>query len=150
MTKSKSKQTLKKIDVLKATGIAAHNFDHWVDRRIIPLSGDDELAPRGKPRGYGLRTVLKISIAHRISRLGIPANIAVRLASEFTDKPQAGREIGRPFPCGKTMLIATPDGQGKVVRVQADQNMTEHFQDATLAVDVGQIFNETLSRIAIK
>lgn len=150
MAQTNAKRTLKKAEVLKATKIPLHTFQNWFDRRAVKLTGDDVSTDTpGKPRGFGLRTIVKLAIAHRVSLLGIPATAAVALAETFTDKPQVGRELGQPFKTGRTFLFSVPDGTCKIVNVQGDQDISEHFQDATIIVDVGLIVEETLSRISV-
>ena len=92
--------------VVAATKIPIETFYRWLDRRVIPLSRDDVPGNgRGKPRRFCVRTVTKLAIAHKISQLGIPANIAVTLASKFTDEPQNGRPIGSVFPVGSPLIL---------------------------------------------
>ena len=143
MANKPATRTLKKADVLKATNISNQTFQHWLDRRVIGLSGDD--APgdgRGRPRRFGIRTITKLAIAHRISKLGIPANIAVTLASKFTDLPQHGRPIGGVFPIGLTYILATPDGSGSVVNLKPEEDISTVLHDATIVVNVNQIISE--------
>jgi hypothetical protein len=136
--------------VVAATKIPIETFYRWLDRRVIPLSRDDVPGNgRGKPRRFCVRTVTKLAIAHRISQLGIPANIAVALASQFTDTPQIGRPIGGVFPGGLTYILATPDGVGSVVNVQADEDIGKFLQDATIVVNVSQIISSINFEIGI-
>jgi hypothetical protein len=142
MANKPANRTLKKSDVLKATKIPNHTFQHWYDRRVIGLSGDDVPGDgKGKPRRFGIRSIIKLAIAHKISQLGIPANIAVTLASKFTDTPQYGRPIGGLFAGGLTYILATLDGVGSVVNVQADEDVGKFLQDATIVVNVSQIIS---------
>jgi hypothetical protein len=150
MANKPANRTLKKSDVLRATKIPNHTFQHWYDRRVIGLSGDDVPGDgKGKPRRFGVRSVIRLAIAHKISQLGIPANIAVTLASRFSDRPQYGRPIGSPFPNGLTYILATPDGAGSVVNVQFDEDVSKFLQDATIVVNVSQIISSINFEIGI-
>jgi hypothetical protein len=150
MANKPANRTLKKSDVLRATKIPNHTFQHWFDRRVIGLSGDDVPGDgKGKPRRFGLRTATKLAIAHKISQLGIPANIAVTLASRFTDTPQYGRPIGSLFPDGLTYILATPDGAGSVVNVQADEDVSKFLQDVAIVVNVNKIISSINFEIGV-
>jgi hypothetical protein len=149
MANKPANRTLKKLDVLKAIQIPNQTFQHWFDRRVVPLSGEDVPGDgKGKPRRFGVRTVTKLAIAHKISRLGIPANTAVSLASKFTDTPQHGRPIGGVFPDGLTYILATPDG-GSVVNVKPEEDVSSLLQDATIVVNVNQIISAINFEIGI-
>jgi len=148
MPQNASRKTLKKSDVIKATGIPLQQFQHWLDRRVIRLSGEDIPATgHGKPRGFGQRRVYEIAIAHRISRLGVPAATAVALAAKFNE-PSCGRPIGGLFKTGKTVLIATPDGRGTIHNVQPDGNLDSLLNtEAAIVVDIGAIISNVNSRL---
>src|ERR1700733_1979693 len=110
--------------VVAATKIPIETFYRWLDRRVIPLSRDDVPGNgRGRPRRFCVRTITKLAIAHKISQLGIPANIAVTLASKFTNASQHGRPIGSVFPVGSTYILATPDGIASVVNVKPEEDV---------------------------
>lgn len=142
MANKPANRTLRKSDVLKATKVPNHVFQHWFDRRVIGLSGDDVAGDgKGKPRRFSLRTATKLAIAHKISKLGLPANTAVTLASKFTDTPQHGRPIGGVFPNGSTYILAAPDGAGSVVNVQSDEDVGTFLQDVAIVVNVNQIIS---------
>jgi hypothetical protein len=139
---ARSNRTFKKSELLKATKIPNHTFQHWFDRRVIPLSSDDDRGDgKGKPRRFCTRTITKLAIAHKISQLGIPANIAVTLASKFTDEPQNGRPVGSVFPVGSTYILATPDGIASVVNVKPEEDVGFLLRDATITVNVNQIIS---------
>jgi hypothetical protein len=125
-----------------AIKIPKQTFNRWLDRRIIGLSQDDIPADgRGKPRRFCTRTITKLAIAHKISLTGIPANIAVNLASRFTDTPQHGRPIGQLFPVGTTYILSTAEGDSSVVNVKPEEDITSLLKDATLVVNVNQIIS---------
>ncbi|MCX7308978.1 MAG: hypothetical protein NTZ72_13960 [Afipia sp.] len=148
VAKDNAKRTLKKADVLRATEMPLTTFQHWMDRRVISLNGDDtEAKAQGSARRFSQRTIFKLAIAHRIAKLGIPANTAVMLASKFTDEPQRGRELGKPFETGKTIIVAGDRKNGRVVNVQAEEDITSQFREATLIIDVGQIVTKVIERM---
>jgi hypothetical protein len=151
MAKQTADRSLKKADVLQATGISLHTFQHWMDRRLIILSGDDIPGDgKGRPRRFGMRRVYQIAIAHKIASLGIPANTAITLAARFTDEPQRGRPIGGLFPQGRTVLIVSNDGTSKITNVEADATIDSFLTaDASLIVDVGAILNNIHTRLDI-
>jgi hypothetical protein len=140
---ARSSRTFKKSELLKVTKIPNHTFQHWFDRRVIPLSSDDDPGNgKGKPRRFSTRTITKLAIAHKISLVGIPANMAVALAAKFTDTPQYGRPIGGLFPVGVTYIIATPDGVASVTNVKPEGDVSHLLQDATIVVNVNQIISK--------
>jgi hypothetical protein len=151
MARTTANQTLKKADVIKATQINEQTFEHWTDRRVIRLSGDDDPGDgKGKPRRLGLRTITKLAVAHRISRLGVPANIAVSLAAKFTDEPQRGRNIGCPFPIGKTIMTATQNGEAVIHNVQPDSDIDSILKcECAIVVDLGAIVENLNLRLEI-
>ncbi|MGY3588519.1 hypothetical protein ACVIGB_002522 [Bradyrhizobium sp. USDA 4341] len=140
---------LKSAAVVAATNIPIETFNRWLDRKVIGLSGDDVPGDgRGKPRRFGLRTITKLAIAHKIARLGIPANIAVSLATKFTDEPQRGREIGCPFPAGRTVMTATLDGAATIHNVSPDGDVDSILKnEAALVVDIGSIIENLHFRL---
>jgi hypothetical protein len=140
---------LKSAAAVAAINIPKDTFNRWLDRKVIQLSPDDIPGDgRGKPRRFGMQTITKLAIAHKISLLGIPANIAVALATKFTDEPQCGRQIGRPFPMGKTVLTASPDGTARIHNIQPDGDLDSILKsDAALVVDIGAIITPILSQL---
>lgn len=149
MAKQTAIRTLKKSDVLKATDISQHTFQHWLDRRVITLAGDDFPGDgKGKPRRFGLRTISQIAIAHRIASLGVPATTAVNLAAKFTNEPQCGRPIGGLFPRGRTILMASHEGTARVINIEPDSTIDAAMTgDASIIVDVGAILSTIHSRL---
>lgn len=150
MANRPANRTFKKKEVLKAITIPESTFEHWADRKVFGLAPDDFPGDgRGKPRRFCTRTIVKLAIAHKISLLGIPANIAVAMASKFTDVPQHGRPIGQPFPVGRTVLLATPDGVGAIRNIQPDGDLDSLFNtEAAIVVDIGAIVSTLHLRLA--
>jgi hypothetical protein len=148
MANPTSSKTLKKSDVIKVTGIPLQRFQHWLDRRVIRLSGEDIPAGgQGKPRGFSQRRTYEIAIAHRISLLGIPAAIAVALASKLNE-PQCGRPIGGLFPRGRTILLSTADGTGTIRNVQPDGDIDSLLNaESAIIVDIGAIVSNVNLRL---
>jgi hypothetical protein len=139
---------LKSAAVVAVTKIPIDTFNRWLDRKVIELAPDDIPGDgRGKPRRFGTRTITKLAIAHRISLLGVPANIAVSLAEKFTDEPQRGRNIGCPFPQGKTVMTVSQDGAA-IHHIQPDGDLDSILNgEVALVVDIGAIIEPLLSRL---
>jgi hypothetical protein len=143
MANNTARQSLKKADLLRATKIPESTFEHWIDRHLVKLNRDDVAGEgKGRPRHYSLRTVTKLAIAHRATKLGLPANIAVALASKFTDQPQCGRPLGRVFDEGTTWVSATANGVASVVNTKSSDDVVLMLRDATIALNVNQIISE--------
>jgi hypothetical protein len=140
---------LKSAAVVAATNIPIDTFNRWLDRKVIELSGDDIPGDgRGKPRRFGTRTITKLAIAHQISLLGIPANIAVSLAETFTDQPQRGRPMGCPFPIGKTVLTLTQGGEATIHNIAPDSDLDSILKnEVALVVNIGSIFENLHLRL---
>jgi hypothetical protein len=66
--------------------------------------------------------------------------------AELFVKPQRGRDLGRPFDSGRTLLLIT-DGVGKIINLQADQDISSYLQEATIVVDLGQIVSNVNARL---
>jgi hypothetical protein len=96
-----------------------------------------------------LRTAKKLAIAHKISQLRIPANIAVKLAEMFTDDSQVGRTAGDLFPIGLTYILATPSGNASVVNVKPEEDVSQLLQEATIVVNLNQILSAINFEIGI-
>jgi hypothetical protein len=135
--------------VVTATKIPIETFNRWLDRRVISLGGDDIPGDgRGRPRHFGRRTITKLAIAHKVSLLGVPANIAVRLASKFTDEPQRGRSMGELFEDGRTILLSTADGSGTIHNVEPDGDLDSLLSaDAAIIVNIGAIISNVNLRL---
>ena len=142
MANDAGRRPLRKAEVLLATKIPEPTFEHWKDARLIKLNRDDTAGQRGKPNLYGHRTVKKLAIAHKATKLGIPASLALLLAQKFTDQPQAGRELGGLFPEGTTYIAATPNGVASVVNVKTLEDASLLLTEATIALNVNQILSE--------
>jgi hypothetical protein len=82
-----------------------------------------------------------LAIAHKIAQLGIPANIAVTLATKFTDEPQNGRPLGGTFPIGTTYVLAKPNGVALVVNLKPEEDVSRLLDDATIVVNVSRIIS---------
>jgi hypothetical protein len=150
MANKPASRSFKKKDVVEAIAIPESTFEHWLDRRVVRLAPHDYAGDgRGKPRRFGMRTMTKLAIAHKISLLGIPANIAVALASKFTDDPQHGRPIGGLFPSGRTVLLATPDGTGVIRNIQPDGDLDSLLKtESAIVVDIDAIVRNLTLRLA--
>jgi hypothetical protein len=86
-----------------------------------------------------------IAIGHAITKVLIPPTMAMSLAEQFLE-PQRGRELGRPFESGKTLMLIS-DGVGKIINLQPDQDISSYLQEATIVVDLGKIVATVNSRL---
>jgi hypothetical protein len=87
----------------------------FLERRIITLDpGDLNIGGSGRPRMFGTRTLYRIALVHRLTRAGLPPAAARTLADRFCDTGQSGRQPGSLFPTGRTLLIASQGGTGKI------------------------------------
>lgn len=133
-----------------AINIPKQTFNRWLDRRIIGLAPDDiPGVGRGKPRRFGMRTITKLAIAHRISLLNVPANTAVTLASKFTDEAQCGRPLGGLFPVGLTFIVVNPGGLGAVVNLKPEEDIGTIIQDASMIVNINAVISQINFEVGI-
>ncbi|MFC7700917.1 hypothetical protein ACFQX9_30075 [Bradyrhizobium sp. GCM10028915] len=142
MANRPANRTFKKKEVLKAITIPESTFEHWADRKLFGLAPDDFPGDgRGKPRRFGMRTLVKLAIAYRASLTGIPANLAVSLAEKFTDTPQHGRPLGQPFPIGTTWIVLSPSRKASVVNVKPEEDASALLEEATIVINVNRIIS---------
>src|ERR1700704_5282903 len=107
--------------VTEAADIPAKDLCRFLDRNIIPREAADiDPGGSGRPRLFGARTIYRTAITYRLVGSGLAPATARRLASKFCDESQPGRQPGTLFPTGKTILIATPDGDGKILNLAAE------------------------------
>jgi hypothetical protein len=129
--------------VAKATGIPIEVLTRDLDRKLIKIA--EPKPGKGRPRLAGLTTIYVIAIGHALTKVFIPPTNAMDLAELFV-KPQRGRDLGRPFGSGKTILLIT-DGVGSIINLQADQDISLHLSGATIVVDIGEIISTVNSRL---
>jgi hypothetical protein len=80
-----------------------------------------------------------------MTKVFIPPTNAMNLAQQFLE-PQRGRNLGRPFESGKTLMMIT-DGVGKIINLQADQDVSAYLRNATIIIDIGRIVSAVNSRL---
>jgi hypothetical protein len=130
----------------RLAGIPVKALTRDLDRDVVKRPGDDKRKNgKGKPRLAKLPTVYYIAIGHALTKVFIPPTKAMDLAELFV-KPQRGRDLGRPFDSGRTLLLIT-DGVGKIINLQADQDISSYLQEATIVVDLGQIVSNVNARL---
>ncbi len=129
--------------VAKATGISIEVLTRDLDRKVIKIP--EPKPGKGRPRLAGLSTIYVIAIWDALTKVFIPPTKAMDLAELFV-KPQRGRDLGQKFDSGKTLLLIT-DGIGKIINLQADQDISSYLQEATIIVDLGQIVSTVNARL---
>jgi hypothetical protein len=123
----------------------------FLDRKIIALDGADiDHGGSGRPRLFGARTVYRTAITYRLVRSGLAPATARRLASNFCDEAQPGRQPGALFSSGKTLLVASPDGGGRIVNLPPEAFVDDVLNDeVTIVVDVGRIIAGVNRRLGL-
>jgi hypothetical protein len=141
---------LKSAAVVAATKIPMAKLNRWSDRNIIQMRASDKKATgKGDARGFSLARILQIAIAHALTKLKIPAKDAMAMAAKFTDEPQRGRELGKPFGTGQTLIIARSDGSSATVaNLAPDGDLSSLLTDeAAVIVNVNTIIAAVNRRI---
>jgi hypothetical protein len=70
----------------------------YLDR--CTLAADIEPGGSGKPRMFGVKSVYRVALLHPLTRAGLPPAAAKKLADQFCDVGQSGRQPGALFPAG--------------------------------------------------
>jgi hypothetical protein len=137
--------------VIKATDIPVDIFRRWLDRRVIVLDGTDiDPGGSGRPRMFGARSVYRVAIVHRLTRAGLNPPAALSLANIFCDTSQTARPPGQLFPSGRTILVADPNGNGRILHLPPDQNVDDVLiSDVSIVVDLGKIIRRVNSRLGL-
>jgi hypothetical protein len=128
----------------KAADISPKTLNRNIDRKIIKIPGPDP--GKGHPRLFVLPMIYEIAIGHAITKLSVAPTVAMALAHKFVE-PQRGREMGKPFATGKTILLATTDGIGSIVKLDADQDLLPLIKESAIVIDIGAIIQNVNSRI---
>jgi hypothetical protein len=129
--------------VAKATGIPIDVLTRDLDRKVIKIP--EPKPGKGKPRLAGLSTIYVVAIGYALTKVFIPPTNAMNLAQLFVE-PQRGRELGRPFASGKTLMTIS-DGVGSIINLQAEQDISSNLQEATIVVDLGKIITAVNMRL---
>lgn len=129
--------------VVAATKIPIETFNRWLDHKVC--GADDEAPGKGHPRRFSLDCIYKVAIGHMLTNVSVPPTKAMALAQKFIE-PQRGRDLGRPFDSGKTLMLIT-DGVGKIINLHPDHDISSYLQEATIVVDLGKIVATVNSRI---
>ena len=140
--------TLKSAAVVAATNIPMAKLNRWSDRKIITMRSKDKKAGgKGVARGFSLGRIYQIAIAFELTKLKIPAKDAMALAAKF-EEPQRGRELGKLFPLGHTLLVARTDGTGEIVNLPPDGDLQSLFtDDATVVANLNGIISRVTQRL---
>jgi hypothetical protein len=136
--------------VVAATKIPMAKLNRWSDRKIILMRASDKKANgKGDARGFSLGRIYQIAIAHALTKLKIPAKDAMAMATKFTDEPQRGRELGKPFSTGQTLIVSRPDGSSpRVANLAPDGDLAALLTDeAVVLVNVNKIIAAVNLRI---
>ena len=118
--------------VSAATGVPVPTLGRWHDRRTLkPSRRDKPSSGSGDHRLFSRATIDQIAIAKTLIDLGIAASPANRAAAHFTEL----------FPCGRTLLIATPT-DARIVNAEFNATLTDFcgrpFSSAVI-VDCGHV-----------
>jgi hypothetical protein len=137
--------------VTEAADIPAKDLSRFLDRKIIALDGADiDPGGSGRPRLFGARTVYRTAITYRLVRSGLAPATARRLASKFCDEAQPGRRPGALFSSGKTLLVASPDGAGRIINLATESFLDDVLKtEVSILVDVGRIVEGVNLRLGL-
>jgi hypothetical protein len=130
-------------EAAKAAGIPLKDLTRNLGRKVIKIPGPDP--GKGRPRLATLDTIYRIAIGYELTKAFVPPTTAMSLAQLFFE-PQRGRDLGRPFESGKTLLLIT-NGVGSIINLQVDQDISPHLKDATIVVDLGAITSTVNARL---
>jgi hypothetical protein len=130
-------------DAAKLAGVPIKKMTRDIDRGVIEIHGGDP--GKGNPRRFNLDCICKTAIGWALARAYVPPKKAMALAQLYFE-PQRGRDIGRPFEDGKTLMLIT-DGVGSIINLQIDQDISPHLKEATIVVDLGAIIHTVNARL---
>jgi hypothetical protein len=131
-------------DAAKAAGVSAKKINNDIDRNVIKLPGPEP--GKGHHRRFSLASIYEIAIGHTLTKLKVPPTDAMKLAAKFLE-PQRSRESGKLFMSGKTVLVLNTDGAGKIINLEADQDILSFIRDAAIVVDIGKIISNVHERL---
>jgi hypothetical protein len=130
----------------RLAGIPVKTLTRDLDREVVKLPGYDKRQNgKGRPRLAKLPTIYCIAIGHALTKVFIPPTMAMSLAEQFL-APQRGRELGRPFKSGNTLMLIS-DGVGSIINLHSDEDISTYLQEATIVVDLGKIVSTVNARL---
>jgi hypothetical protein len=130
----------------RLAGIPVKTLTRDLDREVVKLPGYDKRKNgKGRPRLAKLPTIYCIAIGHALTKVFIPPTTAMSLAEQFLE-PQRGRELGRPFASGKSLMLIS-NGVGSIINLQADEDISSYLQETTIVVDLGKIVSTVNARL---
>jgi hypothetical protein len=101
----------------------------------------------GHARGYSTRRVMQIAITSALTRCGVGPSRAAKAALLFSDQANPGRDLGMPFPLGRTILCLTKHGT-RIVNLQPDETLDEHLNGEPAAIlDCGRIYRTVTEKL---
>jgi hypothetical protein len=128
----------------KAAGLKYREFRRHVENDFITLQGCDRKSTgTGVPTGYSRRRILQAATIKSMTLNEVSISKVAAAALLFSDEGQTGRAPGELFPCGRTILVSTPDGSA-VLNVFHDTplgDLMKHGACATI-VDLNRIVDQ--------
>ena len=134
--------------VAAATDTPIDTLARYLERHTI--AADIEPGGSGRPRMFGARSVYRVALVHRLTGAGLPPAAAKKLADLFCDQSQGGRQPGALFPTGRTLLITSQDGVGRIVNLPPEAFLDDVMSnEITIVVDIGRIIAGVNTRLGL-
>ena len=130
-------------DAARLAGVPIKQMARDIDRGVIELPGPDP--GKGNPRRFNLDCIYKTAIIHTLVKAFVSPKKAKALAHLYFE-PQRGRDLGRQFESGKTLMLVT-DGVGSIINLEIDQDLLPHLRETTIVVDLGAIITKVHARL---
>jgi hypothetical protein len=130
-----------------AAGISVKALSRNIDRKIVVPDPRNSAPGKGNRHRIDRRFIDVVAIGHALTRLSVNPGTAMSLAQKFLE-PQRGRELGKPFDTGRTLMLVTTDGTASIINLEADQDISPFLHEATIIVDLGKIIATVNSRIS--
>ena len=135
-------------DAAKAAGVTQKILQTWLDRHIIeptlPAHGS------GYVHRFSRNRVMQIAIAFRLWGTGITPREAVDAALTFSDEGGEGRQPGRLFPTGRTVLVIRGSDMAAVVNVpdgETIEDLVSTGDDALVSVDLNRLVESVVPNL---
>jgi hypothetical protein len=135
----------------KVTDTPQHTLQRLFQRNHVTIQPCDVPSKGcGENRGLSMRRILQIAITTELSRLGIGPSRAAKAAFLFTDRANPGRNVGEPFPLGRTVLVGLPDGQSKVICIPPDLTIADVLSSdgAAFIIDCGSVVAKVTEKLS--